>query len=160
MIPPQRRRHPKDTYVGGIARPPRVITVGRRRADRWLYRAALALIIMMALFIVYTSLQQHRADEDRARADASREEIIRRLEQQNGDLLCFSRNTQTFEVAILRYLQTQPNLGASNDPAIQDAYRQLAEIEDELHRAQLAQGQPGTVCFGPPATPTPPTTSR
>lgn len=41
--------------VGGIARPPRPVTVGRRRSDRWLAWTIVALLLVQGAFVVYVS---------------------------------------------------------------------------------------------------------
>lgn len=133
-------------YVGGEPRPHRIFTVGRRRQDRWVVRSAFAVFALMWLFVLWTSWQQNIAQNER-------DEIVRKLEQQNRDLLCLAVNTQTFEVAVGQYLLTQPN---ASDPEVQ---QQLTQIQADLRRAQEAQRSTGlprggsNVCYGPPADP-------
>jgi hypothetical protein len=127
-----------DRFVGGIERPPRLLTIGRRRADRWFYRAGIALMALMAAFILYTSAQQARAEEDRQRSEATSREIVEQLRQQNHDLLCFASNTQQFEIAVGEFLlQAQPAFGPADDPNAQ----RLRDVEEALRRSEAAQAR-------------------
>lgn len=48
---------PPGSAAGAILRPPRPITVGRRKTDRWLARLGIAALFCALLFVVYTSYQ-------------------------------------------------------------------------------------------------------
>jgi hypothetical protein len=48
---------PKDAngVVGGTPRPPRPVTIGRRRTDRWMAHAALITFALLVIFVVYVT---------------------------------------------------------------------------------------------------------
>lgn len=49
-----------QSNIGGIARPPRPATVGRRRSDRWLAWSVVVLLALQGLFVIYVAI---RVDE-------------------------------------------------------------------------------------------------
>lgn len=48
-----------DPVVGAVFRPPRVLTAGRRRSDRWLTYCAIGLLGAQSLFTVWVGYQLH-----------------------------------------------------------------------------------------------------
>jgi hypothetical protein len=42
--------------VGGILRPPRPLTVGRRKSDRWMARAMAAAFTLLIGFVIYITV--------------------------------------------------------------------------------------------------------
>lgn len=133
--------------IAGRFRPPRAFTIGRRKSDRWLAYVSITLMVVMMFYIVYTGFQQNQAADRAAAAEVGRQEIIARLETQNRDLICFARNTQTFEVAVSNYLVAQPNI--ADDPEVRLA---IEEIRARLREAQAIQDDSTRVenCFEPP----------
>lgn len=45
-----------DAVVGGVLRPPRPLTVGRRKSDRWMARAMAAAFALLIGFVVYLTV--------------------------------------------------------------------------------------------------------
>jgi hypothetical protein len=43
-----------EQVVGGVLRPGRPITVGRRRSDRWLARSIITLLVVSLLYVLYS----------------------------------------------------------------------------------------------------------
>lgn len=49
---------PHEHVVGSTLRPPRPITIGRRRSDRWMARLIIGVLTLMIVFVLATSWQQ------------------------------------------------------------------------------------------------------
>lgn len=43
--------------VGGVIRPPRPLTVGRRKSDRWMARAMAASFALLIGFVIYLTVR-------------------------------------------------------------------------------------------------------
>ena len=128
--PPARVRNPAKPVPSGaqikFARP-RAPLGGRDAIDRFVGWSVLALVVLMAVFVAFTSYQQDRSVRER-------EMIISKLEEQNQDILCFADSTQSFEVVIADiWLAQQPT---RSDPELEETWRQLQELRDELAAAK------------------------
>jgi hypothetical protein len=97
------------------------------KPDRRIFYALVALVILMGVFVVYTSWQQKQADD-------ARQEIVAAVRQQNKILLCYADVSVKFDLVLAEAVRTQ------NPPS-------------SLQRAQLESAEAGlrdarTVCFG------------
>lgn len=45
-----------DEVVGGVLRPPRPLTVGRRKSDRWMARAMAVAFALLIGFVIYLTV--------------------------------------------------------------------------------------------------------
>lgn len=143
---PEGQRHGQDdgAFVGGVLRPPRPVTLGRRRSDRLLAYSAVILMASMLVFILYTSWQQGESAKDRERAETARSQIIDRLE-------CLAGHTSSFEDAMGQYLLAQQSRDADKDPKIAAALEQLRAMQ-ELRGDE--RPKPAAACAQAQLTPT------
>lgn len=124
-----------------------IVFHGTRRSDRWVAYLFIALMVLMGLFVVYTSVQQHTADQ-------ARQDIIERLETQNRELLCFADNTQTYQLAATDYLiaQQRAMINAQPSPEAEQLLRDFEAIKHRLTESQrlcFRHVEPGPRTPGP-----------
>jgi hypothetical protein len=113
--------------------------------DRILGWSFLILHIAMAIFIVYTSFEQNRAEKARQdtlvareRAETDRAQLNTRVAEQNRLLLCFATDTQSFNLAIADALLSGPAT-----PEQADEVKRLETIRDRLAASErFAQANP------------------
>jgi hypothetical protein len=122
-------------------RPPRAITLGRRKSDRWLAYTCVFLMVAMALFIVYTSWQQNLNNSRAEHSEAQREMIITELRRQNDGLVCFASTTLAFEQGVIDYLAAQSQGDTAKARASAEVMLDLKERLDVLEILP-AEGQP------------------
>lgn len=129
------RDRPSDphAYVGRLERPPRIFTVGRRRADRWIVRLAFFSFFCLVLFTVWTSAEQWIRQRD--------------LQRQEQELLCFAIATQTYEIAVGDLLLSV-RYQNEDDPEVAAAKARLARVQEELRMARDAQVKEAEACPG------------
>ena len=116
-------------------RPLSTIFGGRRRSDRWAAYSFLLLTMLMSVFVLYTSYQQHTTEVSRDEAERQRTEILNAVEKQNRELLCSADNTQAFQIAIAAYV-TELRTTPSGTIAPSDASRRLDAIRTQLQDAK------------------------
>ena len=111
-------------YVGGVLRPPRPFTVGRRKSDRIMAYASVALMVFMMFFIVYTSFEQHRSTVELEKSERDRTLILERVE-------CLTRSNAQYEDTLADYLMATARARNETDAAVMRTLDRLKELREK-----------------------------